>query len=174
MTIHELLQELEEEAQMTRHVLARVREDQLGWTPHEKSMTLGQLAMHVASVPGAIAAISTQPTFDVKTPVPRPSATSVAELLTRHDDSISRAKAILSEMNDAALLSPWRMVDGDQEVGVISRGALLRSIMLNHWYHHRGQLTVYLRQTGSLVPAIYGPSADESPFAKQSRENNCR
>jgi len=68
-------------------------------------------------------------------------------------------------MDDAALLSPWRMVDGDREVAVISRGALLRSIMLNHWYHHRGQLTVYLRQTGSLVPAIYGPSADENPFA---------
>jgi hypothetical protein len=76
MTIHDLLQELEEEAQVTWRVLGRVREDQLGWTPHEKSMTLGQLAMHVASVPGAIAALSTQPVFDVKTPVPRPSAVS--------------------------------------------------------------------------------------------------
>ncbi|MDZ7343520.1 MAG: DinB family protein [candidate division KSB1 bacterium] len=166
MTINDLLQELEEEAQTTRRVLARVREDQLGWAPHEKSMTLGQLAMHVASVPGAIAGISTQPTFEVKTPIPRPSATSVAELLKRLDESVARAKAILREMGDAALLSPWRMVDGDQEVAVISRGALLRSIMLNHWYHHRGQLTVYLRQTGSLVPAIYGASADENPFTK--------
>jgi len=166
MTIDDLLLELEEEAQTTRRVLARVREDQLCWTPHEKSMTLGQLAMHVASVPGAIAGISTQPTFDIKTAIPRPSATSVAELLTVLDESVVRAKAILSEMDNAALLSPWRMVDGDQEVAVISRGALLRSIMLNHWYHHRGQLTVYLRQTGSLVPAIYGPSADENPFAK--------
>jgi uncharacterized damage-inducible protein DinB len=168
MTIHELLQELEEEAQMTRRVLARVREDQLNWKPHEKSMTLGQLAMHVAAVPGAIAGISTQPAFDVKTEIPRPSATSIAELLARLDESVAQAKAILREMNDAALLSPWRMVDGDQEVAVISRGALLRSIMLNHWYHHRGQLTVYLRQTGSLVPAIYGPSADENPFMEKS------
>ncbi len=165
MTIDELLQELEEEAQITHRVLARVREDQLGWTPHKKSMTLGQLAMHVASVPGAIAGISTQPTFDVKTEIPRPTATSVAELLAVLDESVARAKAILSKMDDTALLSPWRMVDGDQEVAVISRGALLRSIMLNHWYHHRGQLTVYLRQTGALVPAIYGPSADENPFA---------
>jgi len=167
MTIHDLLQELEEEAQTTRRVLARVREDQLRWTPHEKSMTLGQLAMHVASVPGAIARISTQPTFDVKTEIPRPSATSVAELLTVLDESVARAKAILNEMDDAALLSPWRMVDGDREIAVISRGALFRSVMLNHWYHHRGQLTVYLRQTGSLVPAIYGPSADENPFMEQ-------
>jgi uncharacterized damage-inducible protein DinB len=170
MTIHELLQELEEEAQMTRRVLARVREDQLGWTPHKKSMTLGQLAMHVASVPGAIAGISTQPTFDVKTEIPRPAATSVDELLTLLDESVARAKAILGEMDDAALLSPWRMVDGDQEIAVISRGALLRSIMLNHWYHHRGQLTVYLRQTGSLVPAIYGPSADENPFTETKQK----
>jgi len=169
MTIHDLLQELEEEAQMTRRVLERVREDQFGWTPHEKSMTLGQLAMHVASIPGAIAELSTQPTFDVKTEIPRPSATSVAELLTRLDQSVAQAKAILGEMDDAALLSPWRMVNGDQEVAVISRGALLRSIMLNHWYHHRGQLAVYLRQTGSLVPAIYGPSADENPFMEQSQ-----
>jgi len=169
MTIDDILQELEEEARMTRRVLARVREDQLGWTPHEKSMTLGQLAMHVASVPGAIAGISTQPTFDVKTEIPRPSATSVAELLTVFDESVARAKAILGEMDDAALLSPWRMVDGDREVAVIPRGALLRSVMLNHWYHHRGQLTVYLRQTGSLVPAIYGPSADENPFMEKSQ-----
>jgi len=166
MAIHDLLQELKEEAQMTRRVLERVREDQLRWAPHEKSMTLGQLAMHVASIPGAIAELSTQPTFDVKTEIPRPAATSVAELLTVLDESVARAKTILREMDDAALLSPWRMVDGDQEVAVISRGALLRSIMLNHWYHHRGQLTVYLRQTGSLVPAIYGPSADENPFAE--------
>ncbi|MGH7495365.1 MAG: DinB family protein [bacterium] len=169
MTIDDLLQELEEEAQTTRRVLERVREDQLGWTPHEKSMTLGQLAMHVASVPGAIAGISTQPTFDIKTEIPRPSATSGAELLRVLDESVARAKAILREMDDAALLSSWRMVDGDREVAVFSRGALLRSVMLNHWYHHRGQLTVYLRQTGALVPAIYGPSADENPFVEKSQ-----
>ncbi|MGH7450936.1 MAG: DinB family protein [bacterium] len=125
MTINDLLQELEEEAQITRRVLKRVPEDQLSWTPHKKSMTLGQLAMHVASVPGAIAGISTQPAFDVKTEIPRPSATSVAELLTVFDESVARAKAILGGMDDAALLSPWRMVDGDREVAVISRGALL-------------------------------------------------
>jgi len=168
VTNDELLQELEQEAHTTRRVLGRVPEDQLGWRPHEKSMTLGQLAMHVASIPGAIAELSMHPTFDVKTEIPRPAATSVAELLARLDESVAQAKAILREMDDAALLSPWRMVDGDQEVAVISRAALLRSIMLNHWYHHRGQLTVYLRQTGSLVPAIYGPSADENPFAEIS------
>ncbi len=68
-------------------------------------------------------------------------------------------------MDDAALATMWRVVDGDREVMAIPVGALLRTIMLNHWYHHRGQLSVYLRQVGALVPSIYGPSADENPFA---------
>jgi uncharacterized damage-inducible protein DinB len=71
------------------------------------------------------------------------------------------AKAILCKLDEPALATPWRMVSGDREVGAVPRGAFLRSVMLNHWYHHRGQLTVYLRQTGALVPAIYGDSADE-------------
>ncbi len=160
LTIDDLLQELEQEAQATRKVLERVPDDRLDWKPHPKSMTLGQLAMHVANLPGAIAEISTR-SFDVKTVIPRPGARSSAELLAVLDQSLARAKALLGAMDDAELASPWRMVNGDQEVGTVSRGALLRSIMLNHWYHHRGQLTVYLRQTGAPVPPIYGDSADE-------------
>jgi uncharacterized damage-inducible protein DinB len=160
LTIDDLLQELEQEAQATRKVLERVPDDRLDWKPHPKSMTLGQLAMHVANLPGAIAEISTR-SFDVKTVIPRPGARSSAELLAVLDQSLARAKALLGAMDDAELASPWRMVNGDQEVGTVPRGALLRSIMLNHWYHHRGQLTVYLRQTGAPVPPIYGDSADE-------------
>jgi uncharacterized damage-inducible protein DinB len=165
MTVTDLLQELEQEAQTTRRVLERVPQDQLGWAPHEKSMTLGELAMHVATLPGAIAELSTRSSFDVKTQVPRPSATSTAELVAALDQSVARARVLLGAMDDAALATPWRMVNGDRELMSISRGALLRSVMLNHWYHHRGQLTVYLRQTGAPVPAVYGPSADERPFA---------
>jgi uncharacterized damage-inducible protein DinB len=127
-------------------------------------LTIGQLAMHVATLPGAIAEISTR-AFDVKTVIPRPSATSTAELLAVLEESLTRARTLLGAMDDAALASPWRMVNGDQEVRVVPRGSLLRSIMLNHWYHHRGQLTVYLRQTGALLPPIYGDSADEKAFA---------
>jgi uncharacterized damage-inducible protein DinB len=68
-------------------------------------------------------------------------------------------------MNDAALMATWRMMRGDRELFAVPRAAILRSVMLNHWYHHRGQLTVYLRQLGVPVPSIYGPSADENPFA---------
>lgn len=161
VTIEELLQELEQEAHITRRVLERVSDDQLDWRPHDKSLTLGQLAMHVATIPGALAEISTWSTFDVNTTIPRPSAASTAELLEALDRSVAGAKALLGGMGDGALATPWRIVNGDREVAAMPRGAFLRSVMLNHWYHHRGQLTVYLRQTGALVPAIYGDSADE-------------
>ena len=164
LTINDVLQELEHEARTTRRVLERVPEDRLGWKPHDKSMTLGELAMHIATLPGAIAEISTRPTFDVNTAIPRPSASSVAELVATLDQSLARARALLGGMDDAALMSPWRMVNGDRELAAMPRAALLRNVMLNHWYHHRGQLTVYLRQTEALVPAIYGASADERPF----------
>jgi uncharacterized damage-inducible protein DinB len=160
LTTDDLLQELEQEAQSTRRVLERVPEDRLDWKPHAKSMTLGELAMHVANLPGAIAEISTRD-FDVKTPIPRPSARSAAELLVTLDRSLSRARTVLHAMDDAELGTPWRAMNGDQVLWSQPRGQFLRSVMLNHWYHHRGQLTVYLRQTGALVPGIYGDSADE-------------
>jgi uncharacterized damage-inducible protein DinB len=164
-TVAELLEELEQEAATTRRVLERIPEERLGWRPHDRSMTLGELAMHVAALPGAIAELSLRPAFDVRTEVPRPGAASAAELLDALEASVARARELLGAMDDAAMAAPWRMVDGEQEVATIPRGALLRSVLLNHWYHHRGQLTVYLRLTGAPVPAIYGASADEDPFA---------
>jgi len=166
MTVDELRQELDQEARTTRRVLGRVPEDQLTWKPHPRSMSMGQLAMHVASLPGEIAKISTRPTFDVDTPIPRPEATSRAELMTKLDQSLATAKQILAGMDDAALASPWKMTKGGGEVVSMTRGALLRTVMLNHWYHHRAQLTVYLRLTGAKVPAVYGASADENPLMR--------
>ncbi|HEX8693553.1 MAG TPA: DinB family protein [Longimicrobium sp.] len=162
-TIAELLQELEQEAPTTRRVLERVPEDQLGWKPHEKSMSLGELAMHIATLPGGIAELALQSTFDMSTRIPRPAAASTAELVSAFDQSVARAREVLGGMSDADLAAPWKMVRGEQVVLSITRGALLRTIMMNHSYHHRGQLSVYLRQTGALVPSIYGPSADEAP-----------
>jgi uncharacterized damage-inducible protein DinB len=161
LTIDELVQELEQEAQATRRVLERVPQEKLHCKPHPKSMTLGQLAMHVANLPGAIAEISTRPSFDVQTPIPRPGANSTSEVLRVFDESMGRARTHLRSMRDAELATPWRMMNGNQELWAIPRAAFLRSVMLNHWYHHRGQLTVYLRETGALVPAVYGDSADE-------------
>ena len=160
LTVSDILQELEQEAPGTRRVLERIPEDQLEWRPHPKSMTMGQLAMHVANLPGAIVEVSRQP-FDVNTPIPRPGATSVAEILEVLDESLSRARRVLREMDDSDLAVPWSMMKGDRELWSIPRGAFLRSVLLNHWYHHRGQVGVYLRQTGALVPAVFGDSADE-------------
>ncbi|HEU5255639.1 MAG TPA: DinB family protein [Vicinamibacterales bacterium] len=162
--IEMLLQELEQEAQTTRRVLERVPGDHLTWKPHDKSMSLGQLALHIASLPGAIAEITQISPF----PVPKfeqPSAKSATELMPALDQSLARAKSILRQLDDASLAKIWRVMDGDREVMAVPVGVALRALMLNHWYHHRGQLSVYLRQVGVPVPSIYGPSADENPFA---------
>jgi len=162
-----LLQELEQEAQTTRRVLERVPDDRLGWKPHDRSMSRGQLALHIATMPGTIAELSRLSPF----PLPKfeqPSAATAAELVPALEQSVAKATTILRGMDDADLAQMWRVVDGDREVMAIPVGGMLRMIMLNHWYHHRGQLSVYLRQVGVPVPSIYGPSADENPFAAAS------
>lgn len=158
-----LLAELEQEADATRRVLQRVPGDQLGWKPHDKSMSLGQLALHVATVPGAVADACVQEPFR-DTSFNRPSAASAAELLPALERSLGQAREALGERDDDWFASTWRFMDGEREMMAVPRGAFLRSVMLNHWYHHRGQLTVYLRQLNVPVPSIYGPSADENPF----------
>jgi uncharacterized damage-inducible protein DinB len=162
--INALIQELEQEAQTTRRVLERVPGDKLGWKPHPKSMSLGQLALHVATTPGGVAEISQQSPFP-RPEFNQPSATSASELVPTLEQSVARAKEILRGMDDGSLQKMWRVVDGDREIMAIPVGAVLRTIMLNHWYHHRGQLSVYLRELNVPVPSIYGPSADENPFA---------
>jgi len=163
-TVELLLMELEQEAQTTRRVLERVPGDRLAWKPHDRSMSLGQLALHIATVPGAIAEISQISPFQVPK-FEQPAAKSAAELLPALDESLAKARTILGTLDEADLGKIWRVMDGDRELMAIPVGAVLRSIMLNHWYHHRGQLSVYLRQVGVPVPSIYGPSADENPFA---------
>jgi uncharacterized damage-inducible protein DinB len=166
MTIAEaFLQELEQEAKTTRRVLERVPADKLGFKPHEKSWTLGQLALHVAQLPGGIADLSARspaqaPQFNQQ------SAKDAAELIPAFEASLARARQVLTGATDAELMADWVLMNGDQEIWRVPRMALLRMLMLNHAYHHRGQLTVYLRELNVPVPSIYGPSADENPFAQ--------
>jgi uncharacterized damage-inducible protein DinB len=164
--IDALIAELEQEAATTRRVLERVPNDRLSWKPHPKSMTLGQLSLHVAWIPGAVVEFSSQPTAQEPT-FEHPTATSTAELLPALEASIAKAKTLLGAINDSALGETWRLMDGDRELMAIPRGAFLRSVMLNHWYHHRGQLSVYLRALDVPLPSIYGPSADENPLARR-------
>jgi len=160
-----MLQELEQEAKTTRRVLERVPNDQLEWRPHARARTLGELALHVATTPGGIARFVSGPSPAQVPAFVFPSPTSAAGLVPAHDESIATAKRLVGGMKDADLAETWRLMKGDREVLALPRVAFLRSIMLNHWYHHRGQLSVYLRQLDVPIPSIYGPSADENPFA---------
>ena len=160
-----ILQELEQEAQTTRRLLERVPEEQLTWRPHARSRTLGELALHVATVPGGVAEFVSQPSPVQAPQFVDPSPRTASELVPTLEESVGKAKAILGGMDDTALLETWRIMNGDREIFAIPRIGFVRSIMLNHWYHHRGQLSVYLRELDVPIPSIYGPTADENPFA---------
>jgi uncharacterized damage-inducible protein DinB len=160
-----ILQELEQEAKTTRRVLERVPDSQLSWRPHEKARTLGELALHVATVPGGVAQLAAMPSPAQAPNFTDPSPKSASELVPALEQSIETAKSSLGGMSDDELMATWRIMKGERELFALPRVAFLRSILLNHWYHHRGQLTVYLRQLDVPIPSIYGPSADENPFA---------
>ena len=161
-----MLNEFREEAAITRRVLERVPADKLSWRPHPKSMSLGQLALHVASIPGALAKLAQLEEFDAaKASFDPPAPGSVKEIHATLDQSVRSAEECLSGMSEQAAQGNWRLTFGGKKVFTKPRVGVLRSIMLNHWYHHRGQLSVYLRLLEVPVPVIYGRSADENPFA---------
>jgi uncharacterized damage-inducible protein DinB len=162
--IEGMLQELEQEAETTRRVLERVPDAHLAWRPHPKARTLGELALHVAMVPGAVAQLAVTSPAEAPRFGADPTPSSAAELVPTLERSIGQAKEALGAMDDRTLSATWTLMDGDRELFAIPRVAFLRSVMLNHWYHHRGQLSTYLRQLDVPLPSIYGPSADENPF----------
>lgn len=159
-----LIQELEQEAITTRRVLERVPAAKFDWAPAPKTRTLGQLAMHIATNPASVMSLVVQNPVEFPG-VGESSATSTAHLLSTLDDSVAEAKRQLSGMTDAQITETWRVRLDGREIMALPRIAFLRAVFLNHWYHHRGQLTIYLRMLGEPIPAIYGPSADENPFA---------
>lgn len=161
-----LAAELEKEGASTRRMLERVPADRLDWQPHAKSMTLGQLALHLAGLPGAFAKMGRLDGFDASTVDFTPGTPKSAdEILATLDASLAEAKAFFDGLDDEAADAPWRLTLGEQEIATMPRHELVRSLMFNHSYHHRGQLTVYLRLLDVPVPATYGDSADEHPFA---------
>jgi uncharacterized damage-inducible protein DinB len=140
--------------------------DKLTWKPHAKSMSLGQLAWHVATVPGGLAKISQMDSFDVtQGNFEPPSPKSVDEILGAYEQSVAEAEQCLKATTEQRAQASWRLMKKDREIFRRPRVEILRSIMLNHWYHHRGQLSVYLRLLDVPLPVIYGRSADEDPFA---------
>jgi len=159
-----LLAEMEQEAATTRRVLERVPDDKLAWKPHAKSMSLGQLTRHVAEGPAQIAGMIVQGTLEMPDFGEQPSAASAADAVKAHDEGLATVTRIVGGMDDAALGTVWRVTKGGQELLAMPKGAVVRSLLMNHIYHHRGQLSVYLRLLDVPVPSIYGPSADENPF----------
>jgi predicted dithiol-disulfide oxidoreductase (DUF899 family)/uncharacterized damage-inducible protein DinB len=165
-TIEPIIGEFREEAETTRRVLAKVPADKLTWKPHPKSMTLGQLAIHIATVPGRLATMAQGDGFDVsqgRFEPPQPQ--DLQEIQAAFEESVREAEMRLAGMTDETAQGRFSFKLHDKEVFNKPRIGIMRSIMLNHWYHHRGQLSVYLRLLEMPVPVIYGRSADENPFA---------
>ena len=156
-----LLAEYDHEVATTRKLIERVPVDKLAWKPHEKSMSLGGLALHVANLPTWTATIFDQQSFDLAAAPPKlgePSSTT--EILRHFDQSAAAARAALDKP-DADFDALWTLKRGGFEMFTLPRISAFRSFVLSHLIHHRGQLSVYLRLNEVAIPAIYGPSADE-------------
>lgn len=162
-----LAAELQAENVATRRVLERVPPNHLDWRPHPNSMTLGQLALHVAAIPGSICQMATLDTLDATTvdftPAQPESVDAILDAFTASEAAFSH---YLSAMDDATASSAWTLTAGAQPLFTLPRTALLRTFALNHLYHHRGQLLVYLRLLDVPVPVVYGRTYDENPFAQ--------
>ena len=163
--IEGLLAELEHEAETTCRVLERIPQEHLSWRPHVKSMSLGQLALHVATVPGSVAELAAMDTVAEPPAFSQVEAATSSELVPSLRESVAKAKRTLGTFDDERMGAMWRLQIGGKEVLAMPRVAFVRGVMLNHWYHHRGQLLVYLRLLNQSVPSVYGPTADENPFA---------
>lgn len=159
-TIQEFLKELDHESIATRQLLERVPADRYDWRPHPKSMTLGQLAQHIAQIPGFISATVKEGVFEPSGNRTQGQPESAAALLSTFDASMASARDTIGSMTDADLTGAWRMIRDGKEMAAMPRSAAMRNLLLNHWYHHRGQLTVYLRLNDVALPSVYGPTAD--------------
>lgn len=165
----QLLAEFEIQTPLTRKFLERLPEDKLMWKPHEKSMTAGQLAFHLASVPGGIVNFVKANPVQAPGKFEFPQPASHAEILKAFDESVVTVRSELPKFDDRAMNETWRLMAGDRELMAVPRAGFIRDIMLNHWYQHRGQFSVYLRILNVPVPATWGPSADETPaFLEQA------
>jgi uncharacterized damage-inducible protein DinB len=163
----EFLAEFEMQAPITRRFLERLPESKLTWKPHEKSLSAGQLAYHIASVPGGIVRFVQDNPAQAPTSFDFPQPASRGEILKKFDESVANVRSQLPAFDDAAMKETWRMEVGGHEVFAQPRGEFLRDVMLSHWYQHRGQFSVYLRLLNVAVPASWGPSADEPPIFMQ-------
>ncbi len=156
------IKELDMEAPATRKCLERIIEKTWSFKPHPKSMEMKYVAQLVAEIPQWIAVIAEQPEIDLAT-YPHPKISTTRELVQHFEDSLVNAKKALSKLSDDDLQKKFEL---KSEGRVLSTEIAVDTITnsINHWVHHRGQLTVYMRLNDIAVPSIYGPSADENPY----------
>ncbi len=162
--VDSILMEMDQEAKTTQRVLERVPEAKLSWKPHPKSYSLGQLALHIARAQGALATAVAKDSHELTT-FEQPEPKTCKEIQDTFTSGTANAKQILKGMDDARILGNWTLTKNGKVLMSMPRIGFMRAIMMNHIYHHRGQLSVYLRLLDIPVPSIYGPSADENPFS---------
>jgi uncharacterized damage-inducible protein DinB len=164
-----LLPEFDHEMATTRKTLERVPEGKPDWKPHEKSMTMGRLAGHVAELPTFITRALEADSFDINPPGGSGRTplvmSSRKQLLEAFDKNVSSAREMLAKANDEDFMKSWSLMAGGKEIFKMPKIGVVRTFAFSHVIHHRGQLSVYLRLNDVAVPSIYGPSADENPFS---------
>ncbi len=165
MSLNEpIITELQYEAATTRRLLERVPQNAFAWQPHEKSMTMGRLASHIVELYTFTGPIFKQDELDFEGANFEPfTPADVPELLETFDKNVADSVEVLSMQTDDRLLASWRLRSGEQVFFEMPRITVIRSFMLSHIVHHRGQLSVYLRLQNVPLPPIYGPTADEQP-----------
>lgn len=157
------LGDLNHELALTRKLLERVPEAHLDWKPHPKSMTLGGLALHVATIPYWLNRVLEADSFDLATATRNPPPTSHQQIMDAFEERVANMRRTLDATADAALARPWQLRRGDQVLQTMPRLAVIRTMAISHMIHHRAQLGVYLRLLDVPLPPMYGPSADEQP-----------
>lgn len=162
--IESLKSEFRDEMPSVRKMLERVPDDKLGWKPHDKSRTLGELAFHVANIPGMAEKIIDLDEFAAGTGTPT-AVTSSQQIRDAFEKAVQAGEQAFGNLTEERASGDWRLLFRDKEILRKKRAAALRTNMLNHLYHHRGQLSVYLRLLNVPLPVVYGPTADENPFA---------
>jgi uncharacterized damage-inducible protein DinB len=159
-----LLPEFDHETATTRTLLERVPEAMASWKPHAKSMSLGELAMHVATIPGWAPATLKETEFDTNPPGGQPYSPprfeSTAAMVSAYEQSVKATRELLAGTTDGEMMVPWALKSGGKTMFSMPRIAVFRSFIMNHAVHHRGQLSVYLRMCDVPLPSIYGPTAD--------------
>ncbi len=164
-TAETLLPEFDQEMSSTRKLLECVPDGDFAWKPHQKSMSLGRLASHVAEIPGYGLATVTLPSLSITADHKPFNCATKSELLAAFDKNVAEARAAIAGASDADIAQPWSLIFGGHTAFTMPRVAVLRTMMMNHMIHHRAQLGVYLRLQDIAIPGMYGPSADSKAAA---------